>query len=192
MSHEFQARLRATREVRRLEWRERWIPVGFWLAATATMVVLILMASEGNARWYATLPLAVGAIAIVKGLQRKDITDFTLEGREEVKAARQLDRQQLAADTKKFFKSWFGRLLISGAVVAACFLYAQQGPTSSDERVLLLLLCAGAAIWAWQTSLALLACGLVWWLTTLDWHISTPTAVIIGAVIIAGAIQGKK
>jgi len=158
---------------------------------TAAISITILFMGGDGARWYAIGPACLGTFAVIQGLKQKNTSDLTQEGKAEVEAARQQDRKQLVEDIQKFLKSWLGRLLVSGTIVGGCYLYAQQGPVTADERIILLLLCAGAAIWAWQTSLALLSFGVFWWLTTLDWHLSTPAAVIIGALIIAAAIKSK-
>ncbi len=191
MSHEFRARLRAARIVRPLTSWERYGPIAAWIAVALAISIAVLVWGADEYRWIAIAPATLGAFAVIQGLKRKETKEFSKEGLAQASATRQLDREKLGTDVRSFLKGWLGRLLVSGAIVGSCYLYAKQGQITKDEGFFLLLLCIGAAIWAWQTSLALLACGVLWWLTTLDWHLSTPTAVIVGALIIAAAIRSK-
>jgi hypothetical protein len=142
---------------------------------------------------FAFLPLIVGIAGAIFSVRKHEVTEFTIEGREEIRAAKRQDRAAMLVAVKTFVRGWFGRLLLSAAVLFCCYLYVSAGRAlATDEKFLLGAVVFAAMGWAWQTSLVLVVIAAFWWVCQLDWSISTPSAVIIGAIIIAIAIKSKR
>lgn len=193
MDSAFQARLRAARTIRQATWRERGLRILLWLATGAVITGLICASPNFEMNAFAFLPLLGGIVCAVQSGREYRVTEFTIEGREEIRAAKQKDRVALFVAAKAFAKSWFGRLLLAALVVLSCYLYISGGRVLvTDEKLLLGALVIVAAGWAWQTTLVLVAIAAFWWVCELDWHISTPAAVIVGAIIIAFAIKSDR
>jgi hypothetical protein len=193
MDKAFQARLRAERSERPATYRERIVRGSFWLVSGAVITSLIIASPDAEMSVFAFLPLVVGVVGAAQSSRKFQVTEFTAQAEIDIQDARREDRLQLYSEIKKAATNWFGRMIFSGLVIYCCYSYA-SGPQklSPDEVLGVVALVVGALVWAWQTSLVLAACAGLWWLTTLNWHISTPAAVILGAVIIAIAVNGKK
>lgn len=193
MDSAFQARLRAARTVRQATWRERGVRVLLWLATGAGITGLICASPDVEKNVFAFFPLFAGIVCAAQSCRAYRVTEFTAEGREEIRAARHKDRVAMFAAAKAFAKSWFGRLLLASLLVLSCYLYMPTGRTLvTGEELVLGALVIVAGVLAWETSLMLLAIATFWWVCELDWHISTPSAVIVGAVIIAFAIKSNR
>jgi hypothetical protein len=194
MDNAFQARLRAARSVRPPTRRERIIRAALWLATGTIITGLICASPNYEFNFFAFLPLLVGIAGAVSSCRRKyEVTEFTAEAQQEIQAAKWKDREERLASAKAFALGWFGRLVASSLVLFGCYLYVSDAShLSADEELFLGALVLVALAWAWQTALVLLFFAGIWWVGQLDWHISTSSAVIFGAIIIALAIKSKR
>lgn len=193
MLNEFQAKLRAERIVRPVTLKERGLAIAGWSTFATGVVIWICLSPLFSQKALESFLLLIAVVGIRNAVRTCETTEITAQGRDEILEARRKDREILRRNVRVLVTSWFGRLVAAGIVFLACYLYASHAATlSGDEKLLLGLVLLGAALWAWQTSLALLAIAVLWWLSQLNWHVSTPAAVIIGAIIIAIALGSKK
>jgi hypothetical protein len=197
-----QTYLRAARIRRPITGRERRRRAAPWLASGFVISGLVwgiggreLLDVVGGIEMLAltAIPILVSLPGAAKAYRVQEITELTPEGLEEVRLARGRDRAAMLKKTEALTKSWYGRFVASVLVIGACWLYISSSlDISRDEKFILGLIAIAALIWAWETALVMLAIWGLWGLTQLSWHLSTPSAVLLGALIIAGAIKSKR
>lgn len=96
-----------------------------------------------------------------------------------------------AASEDKIFTTWWGRCL-SGSAVFGAGAYLMSLDTEHRFTVAAWTILLGGAVLAWEVTLLILAVGLVIWGAMSLWdkfeNMTTSTAVLLGAVIIAVTI----
>lgn len=155
---------------------ERWLWTSLWASAGVIMCGGIAVLGEGTSMIWALAPAAVTFFGVREVWSKTMVTTPPLRQR-----LRALREQWLAPEARG----------IVGTILAGAAFWAIVSFQDLRGSVALWGLGLIGTVLAWEVSLGVAVCGGLWWAWH-NWHLSTPSAVIVGAIIVALAIASRR
>jgi hypothetical protein len=157
---------------------ERKIWMCLWAATGIVICTGIIALGNGYAACWALAPAAVALLGVRQAWRATEVHFPPIASLIETWGKKALTREV--------------RTLLGATVVGGCYWALTMTDGASTGAIVgILLIAAAGAIFAWEASLVLAIIGGLWWVGH-NWHLSIPSAIVIGAVIIALAILSRR